>query len=198
MCITQYPLCVAQCPGYCTISWEFCAVTSLNNIQCTWSIGSMGCIGGADRTFTCKSQECLWQDWYIFIFTFRSICRVHSSDMPTVKWECGYMYWFGFTSLWTDMCMVIMNLVRVLYILWKEHKAGIFSILYFSLEARYSPQKNDRKIFPPLKLDCYSWPRCESLTFVAINRTTGYHFYICICKYVFGACGSGSGLARTV
>ncbi len=25
----------------------------------------MGCIGGADRTFACKSQECLWQDWYI-------------------------------------------------------------------------------------------------------------------------------------
>ncbi len=26
----------------------------------TWSIGSMGCIGGADRTFACKSQECPW------------------------------------------------------------------------------------------------------------------------------------------
>ncbi len=25
----------------------------------------MGCIGGADRTFACKSQECLWQDLYI-------------------------------------------------------------------------------------------------------------------------------------
>ena len=30
-------------------------------------IGSMGCKGGADRTFACKSQECLWQDWYIFL-----------------------------------------------------------------------------------------------------------------------------------
>ncbi len=29
------------------------------------SIGCM-CIGGAERTFACKSQECLWQDWYIF------------------------------------------------------------------------------------------------------------------------------------
>ncbi len=28
----------------------------------------MGCIGGADRTFACKSQECLWQDWYIFLY----------------------------------------------------------------------------------------------------------------------------------
>ncbi len=27
---------------------------------------SIGGIGGADRTFACKSQECLWQDWYIF------------------------------------------------------------------------------------------------------------------------------------
>ncbi len=26
---------------------------------------SIGDIGGADRTFACKSQECLWQDWYI-------------------------------------------------------------------------------------------------------------------------------------
>ncbi len=23
------------------------------------------CMGGADRTFACKSQESLWQDWYI-------------------------------------------------------------------------------------------------------------------------------------
>ncbi len=22
-------------------------------------------MGGADGTFACKSQECLWQDWYI-------------------------------------------------------------------------------------------------------------------------------------
>ncbi len=26
----------------------------------------MGCIGGADRTFACKSQEYLWKDWYIY------------------------------------------------------------------------------------------------------------------------------------
>ena len=34
--------------------------------------------------------------------------------------------------------------------------------------------KKGWKIFPPLKLNCYSWPRCGSLIFVAINRTTGY------------------------
>ncbi len=36
--------------------------------ECTWSIGPMGCTGGADRTFVWKSQECLWQDWYIYSF----------------------------------------------------------------------------------------------------------------------------------
>ncbi len=41
--------------------------------------------------------------------------------------------------------------------------------------------KSSGKIFPPLKLHCYSWPRCGSLTFAAINRTTGYRFWlICI------------------
>ena len=26
----------------------------------------IGCLGGAEKTFACKSQECPWQDWYIF------------------------------------------------------------------------------------------------------------------------------------
>ncbi len=42
-----------------------CVFRNIFTVQCTWSIGSIGCIGGADRTFPCKSQECLWQDWYI-------------------------------------------------------------------------------------------------------------------------------------
>ena len=46
-----------------------------------------------------------------------------------------------------------------------------------SLEARYYPQR----VFPPLKLLCYSWPWWGSLTFVANNTTTGYQFWlICI------------------
>ncbi len=36
--------------------------------------------------------------------------------------------------------------------------------------------KSGGKIFPPLKFLCYSWPRCGSLTFVVINRVTGYQF----------------------
>ena len=43
-----------------------CAMSTLHSIECTLSIGFQGCIGGADRTFACKSQECLWQDWYIY------------------------------------------------------------------------------------------------------------------------------------
>ena len=45
-------------------------MSSLHSTECTWSVGPMGCIGGADRIFACKSQECLWQDWYICIFIF--------------------------------------------------------------------------------------------------------------------------------
>ncbi len=41
---------------------------SAHSTECTWSVGPMGCTGGTDRTFACKSQECLWQDWYIFFY----------------------------------------------------------------------------------------------------------------------------------
>ncbi len=37
---------------------------SINTI-CFVVLLSIGGIGGADRTFACKSQVCLWQDWYI-------------------------------------------------------------------------------------------------------------------------------------
>ncbi len=44
-------------------------------------IESIASIGGADRTFACKSQECLWQDWYIFIYNYNfwrlQICWPH-------------------------------------------------------------------------------------------------------------------------
>ncbi len=30
-------------------------------------------IGGAERTFACKIQECLWQDWYISCWTLFDI-----------------------------------------------------------------------------------------------------------------------------
>ncbi len=48
----------------------------------TSTVRSIGCIGGAQRTFACKSQECLWQDWYIFFFIFQyqtSNCKLTSS-----------------------------------------------------------------------------------------------------------------------
>ncbi len=43
--------------------------------------GSMGCIGGADGTFACKSQECLWQDWCISI-TF--VAKADSIEMACI------------------------------------------------------------------------------------------------------------------
>ena len=39
---------------------------SLRSMGYTYRVRSIGCIGGADRTFACKSQECLWKDWYIY------------------------------------------------------------------------------------------------------------------------------------
>ncbi len=53
-----------------------CAMSLLHSMECTTRIGSMECIGGADRTFACKSQECLWQDWYIFL-----LCFIHVSHL---------------------------------------------------------------------------------------------------------------------
>ena len=43
--------------------------------------------GGADRTFACKSQECLWQDWYIYIYSFKANSDydfLPSSDLNTI------------------------------------------------------------------------------------------------------------------
>ncbi len=46
---------------------------SLHTTECAWRIGPMGCTGGADRTFASKSDECLWQDWYIYKILFKII-----------------------------------------------------------------------------------------------------------------------------
>ena len=40
-----------------------CSFSSFSFI-CFVVLLSSGGIGGADRTFACKSQECIWQDWY--------------------------------------------------------------------------------------------------------------------------------------
>ncbi len=42
---------------------------ALGVLRNEWSRESMGCIGMSDRTFACKSQECLWQDWYTCIYS---------------------------------------------------------------------------------------------------------------------------------
>ncbi len=43
------------------------------NLKGLWRF--IGCMGGADRTFACKSQECLWQDWYILVLMMQWICK---------------------------------------------------------------------------------------------------------------------------
>ncbi len=55
-CIAQCHRCVVKCPRY---------VMQCNHFKASSVHGSMGWIGGADRTFAGKSQESLWQDWYI-------------------------------------------------------------------------------------------------------------------------------------
>ena len=45
-------------------------VLRFQHLQWSCCIGSIGCMGGADRTFAYKSKECLWQDWYILISGF--------------------------------------------------------------------------------------------------------------------------------
>ena len=54
------------------------------------SVGAIGCMGGANRTFACKSQECLWQNWYIFEIkiTGRLKCPIYfSASAPCASME---------------------------------------------------------------------------------------------------------------
>ncbi len=65
---------------YCTSVWVCTGFVFLVRFQIQISdfridllelsprLGSMSCIGGADRTFASKSQECLWQDWYGLVY----------------------------------------------------------------------------------------------------------------------------------
>ncbi len=69
VCYSMSLVCCTMSYACCEISCVCCTMSSLHSTDCTWSIGSRDCIGGADRTFACKSQECLWQDWYIWTYS---------------------------------------------------------------------------------------------------------------------------------
>ncbi len=61
-----------------------------------WSVSrpakiSIGCIREAYRTFACKSQECLWQDWYISDFSL-------PDSVLTGPKTCFNMTWFIYIS----------------------------------------------------------------------------------------------------
>ena len=47
----------------------------------------MGSIGGADRTFACKSQECLWQDWYICFIIFNMTHKYKLRSQDSIRKE---------------------------------------------------------------------------------------------------------------
>ncbi len=84
---------------------------------------SIGDIGGADRTFACKSQECLWQDWYIWFWDY--LCKkkenVFNSLWPLNKIFCP----LETLSLWHA---VLNTLLRS-----KERRATSFLLLSNSL-----------------------------------------------------------------
>ncbi len=67
---------------------------------------SIGDIGGADRTFACKSQECLWQDWYILIL-FLTLLIEYSKCIIVFPWFCKTVMFENncrpLESLWLSM-----------------------------------------------------------------------------------------------
>ncbi len=57
----------------------------------------MGCIGGADRTFAYKSQECLWKDWYILHEIFYEIsCEMVRFPMKLHRKSIGKLRFQAF------------------------------------------------------------------------------------------------------
>ncbi len=66
---------MTQTEVQCTFSALWCHHT-LQTYFKAWSALIIGLIGGAEKTFACKSQECLWQDWYIL----KSGCQVEISS----------------------------------------------------------------------------------------------------------------------
>ncbi len=93
----------------------------------------------------------------------------HQCSTATLVMDCRYTSLCP--SLIWDCCICTFT---TLYLIMKT----IIDLSKYSLEACYSSQK----VFPPLKLLCYSWPRCGSLTFVAIYRTTRYQFWFIIIR----------------
>ena len=54
--------------------------------------------------------------------------------------------------------------------------SNLIPLLHTTVWKEAIHSKKWRENFPAIKLLCYSWPRCGSLTFVAIYRITGYQF----------------------
>ncbi len=65
--ITNYKIQIRPLPKGGGAFLRFVRVFQFQSVSVSFSIFSVpSCIGGVDRTFACKSRECLWQDWYIY------------------------------------------------------------------------------------------------------------------------------------
>ena len=64
---------------------------------------SIGDIGGADRTFACKSQECLWQDWYICNIIIRHV----ASDNEQIIRDDDNEEEFDRNTIWKGRMMLV-------------------------------------------------------------------------------------------
>ena len=69
----------------------YCKLTSKRGVHAVQ--GSLDAQEGPKKTFACKSQECLWQDWYILFFVSRK------------EWERSYgltreRFWL-FSPVWS-------------------------------------------------------------------------------------------------
>ena len=54
----------------------------------TCRVWSIGYTGGTERTFACKSQECLWQDWYILKGHYKLQVNSDWRKQPLYTWKC--------------------------------------------------------------------------------------------------------------
>ncbi len=73
----------------------------------------MGCAGGADRTFACKSQECLWQDWYILIYIISDLAaaagRGDLEELKTLVKKGHHVNVMSWQRNWTPLCLAASN-----------------------------------------------------------------------------------------
>ncbi len=100
-------------------------------------------------------------------YTASGIARVSflsQAITPYTEWHI-LVAWENMSVLWSGL------------LCWHRCLIQLGSKLFIS--------KSGRKIFLQLKLLCYSWNRCGSFTFVAINITTWYLFWLICIRFMW-------------